>query len=106
MIAIVGILVAVLVYTLAAPPRAKQGEASRRLAEMYSMDMVKTLNELKPSSLEYKLLAAGVKFSPLTFRALTLGLALASVTAAWLFLPGLPALIAGGIAGYLPFGWL
>ncbi|MFZ6029558.1 MAG: type II secretion system F family protein [Chloroflexota bacterium] len=106
MIAIIGLLVAALAYILLSPPRVKQGDATRRLAEMYSLDTLKTLDDLAPSSLEYKLLASGLKLSPVTFRALTVGLALASAAAAWALLPGLPALIAGGVVFSLPYGWL
>jgi pilus assembly protein TadC len=108
MIPIISLLVGLLVFVLFAPKRVNQNEVSQRLAEMYSVDALKALNELKSTSLEYKLLASGLtKFNtPFTFRALTVGLALVGVVAGWFFLPGLPALIAGGIAFYLPYGWL
>ena len=64
------------------------------------------MSELKPESLEYKLLASGVRLQPLTFRLLTVAAGIAAGVIAWPLLPGLPALILGVIAGYLPYAWL
>ena len=71
MVTLVGLLVALLVFLLAAPRRVRVGEASRRVAELYSLDTARTLGELKPETLEYKLLASGLRLQPLTFRLLT-----------------------------------
>ena len=106
MIPLIGLLVAALVYFLAAPPRLRTGEASRRVAEMYSLDTARTLADLKPESLEYNLLAGGVRLQPATFRLLTGAAAVAAGVIAWPFLPGLPALVLGGIAAVLPYAWL
>ena len=106
MITLIGILVGLLVFALFAPGRIRRGEASQRLAEMYSLDMARTLSELKPESLEYKLLASGLHLQPATFRLLTIAVGIAVGVAAWSFLPGLPALILGAIAAYLPYAWL
>ena len=106
MITLTGILVGILIYLLFTPARIRRGEASQRLAEMYSIDTVRTLSELKPESLEYKLLAAGVRLQPTTFRLLTIAGAVATGVISWPLLPGLPVLILGGIAGYLPYAWL
>ncbi len=106
MATLIGILAALLVLILFAPPRVCHGEAGKRLAEMYSLDTVRTLSELKPGSLEYRLLAGGLRLQPLTFRLLTVALGIAAGVIVWPFLPGLPVLILGVIAAYLPYAWL
>jgi len=106
MVTLIGILCGLLVFVLLSPRRVRKGEASQRLAEMYSLDMARNLADLNPNSLEYKLLAAGVPTQPMTFRLLTLAIAIAGGVIAWAFIPGLPALMIGGIAGYLPYAWL
>ena len=106
MIALIGILVGLLVFVLFAPPRIRRGVASQRLAEMYSLDTARQLSGLKPESLEYKLLAGGVRLQPASFRLLTIGGGVAAAAISWPFLPGLPALILGGIVEFLPYSWL
>lgn len=102
MITLIGILVGLLIFSLFAPGRVRRGDASRRLAEMYSLDTTRTLSELKPETLAYKLLASGVRLQPLSFRLLSIGAGLACIVIAWPFLPGLPAGILGIAAGILP----
>ena len=106
MITLIGILVGLLVFVLFSPVRIRRGSAAERLAEMYSLDTTRALSELKPDSLEYKLLAGGVRLQPNTFRLLLTALGLAGVAIAWPFLPGVPALVLGGIAATLPITWL
>lgn len=106
MITLIGILVGLLVFVLFSPARIRHGEASQRLAEMYSLDTARTLSEMKPESLEYKLLAFGLRLQPLTFRLLTVAAGVATGVIAWPMLPGLPAMILALIAGYLPYAWL
>jgi Flp pilus assembly protein TadB len=106
MITLIGILAGLLVYVLFAPRRERRGEASQRLAEMYSLDTARSLSELKPESLEYKLLASGMRLQPATFRLLTAAAGAAAAVSVWPFLPGLPALVLGLIVGYLPYAWL
>ena len=106
MITLIGILVGLLVFVLFSPVRIRRGSASQRLAEMYSLDTTRALSELKPDSLEYKLLAGGVRLQPNTFRLLLAAAGLAAGAIAWPFLPGVPALVLGGIAAYLPSAWL
>jgi tight adherence protein B len=73
---------------------------------MYSLETARSLSELKPGSLEYRLLAAGLLIRPATFRLLVIAIGIAGTIILWTFLPGLPALILGGLAGYLPVAWL
>lgn len=83
-----------------------QQRPTGRLAEFYTVDTARTLAEMDPDSLEYRLLAAGLQLKPVTFRLLCLSAGVATTALAWLFLPGLPALVLGGMAAYLPSGWL
>ena len=106
MITLIGILVGLLVFLLFTPIRIRRVDAAQRLAEMYSLDTTRALSELKPDSLEYKLLAGGVRLQPNTFRLLLAAAGLAAGAIAWPFLPGVPALVLGGIAAYLPTAWL
>ena len=100
MITLIGILAGLFVFTLFAPNRVRKGEASRRIAEMYSLDTARTLSELNPGSLEYKLLSSGVRVQPVTFRLLTAaggcsGMCGCLAAAAWAAGPG------AGCAGWL-----
>jgi len=106
MITLIGILAGLLVFTLFAPIRVRKGDASRRIAEMYSLDTARTLSELKPGSLAYKLLSSGVHVMPNTFRLLTVAAGAAGCVVSWPLLPGFPAVVLGVLAGYLPYVWL
>ncbi|PWB50524.1 MAG: hypothetical protein C3F13_16360 [Anaerolineales bacterium] len=106
MITLIGLLVGLLVFVLFAPHRIRRGEASRRLSEMYSLDTTRQLSELLPESLEYKLLAGGVRLQPASFRLLTVATGVAATVITWPLLPGIPALILGFIVAFLPYSWL
>lgn len=106
MITLIGILCSLFVIVIFAPRRVRRGEAGRRLAEMYSVETTRNLSALLPGSLDYRLMAAGLNIQPASFRILAWAGALAAGVAAWMILPGLPALILASIAGYLPFTWL
>jgi len=77
-----------------------------KLADLYSVDSARAMSTLPPNSLEYKLLAAGLKTRPVTFRLLCGAGALAGLAVTWLFLPGLPALVVAGVSFYIPNAWL
>lgn len=83
-----------------------QQRPTGRLAKFYTVDTARSLSEMDPNSLEYRLLAAGLQLKPVTFRLLSLSAGVATAALTWLFLPGLPALVLGGMAAYLPSGWL
>jgi tight adherence protein B len=106
MITLIGILVGLLVFILFSPRRIRHGEASQRLAEMYSLDTARILSDLNPETLEYKLLASGIRLQPVSFRLLTIAAGVAAGVIAWPFLPGMPALILGVVMVYLPYSWL
>jgi Flp pilus assembly protein TadB len=73
---------------------------------MYSLDTTRSLADLDPASLEYKLLAAGANVQPLTFRLLTIAAGIAGSVVVWPFLPGIPSFVIGVLLAYLPYAWL
>jgi len=101
-IPVIGLLCTTLVLFWLFPRRVKTG----KLADLYAVDSIRTLANLNPKSLDYKLLAAGLKLQPTTFRLMCGSAGLAGLAVTWIFLPGLPALVVGGIALYVPNAWL
>lgn len=101
-IVLIGVLCGVIVLYLVYPQKRSVG----RLAELYSVDSLRTLSDLSPNSLEYRLMASGINYRPVTWQLLCLSAGIAAAAVTWLILPGLPALVVGGIAYYLPNAWL
>jgi len=106
MILIIALLAALMVFVLFAPDRLPFEREKRRIGDLYSPETARSLSQLPENSLEYKLLAAGVRLQPLTFNLLCVAGAAAALVITWAFLPGLPALAAGGLVFYLPSAWL
>jgi tight adherence protein C len=102
LIPVVGILCTTLFLLLWYPKQIKTG----RLAALYTVDSARSLSSLDPKSLEYKLLASGLNLKPITFRLLRIASGVCVMVIAWLFLPGLPAIVIGGILFYIPGAWL
>jgi len=102
LIPVVGILCTTLFLLLWNPKQIKTG----RLAALYTVDSARSLSSLDPKSLEYKLLASGLNLKPITFRLLRIASGVCGMVIAWLFLPGLPAIVIGGILFYVPGAWL
>ena len=102
LIPVVGILCTTLFLLLWYPKQIKTG----RLAALYTVDSARSLSSLDPKSLEYKLLASGLNLKPITFRLLRIAAGVCGMVIAWLFLPGLPASVIGGIHFYIPGAWL
>lgn len=101
-IPVVGILCTTLFLLLWYPKQIKTG----RLAALYTVDSARSLSSLDPKSLEYKLLASGLNLKSITFRLLRIASGVCGMVIAWLFLPGLPAIVIGGILFYIPGAWL
>jgi len=101
-IPVVGLLSTTLVLLLWYPKKIKTG----RLSALYTVDSARTLSSLDQKSLEYKLLASGLNIKPVTFRLLRIAAGVCGMVIAWLFLPGLPAIVIGGILIYIPGAWL
>ena len=102
LIPVVGLLCTTLILLIWYPKTTKTG----KLADLYAVDSVRTLSSLDQKSLEYKLLAAGLTMKPVTFRLLCVAAGIGCAVVTWLFLPGLPALVVGGIVFYVPGAWL
>jgi len=102
LIPVVGFLSTTLVLLLWYPKQIKTG----RLSALYTVDSARTLSSLDQKSLEYKLLASGLNIKPVTFRLLRIAAGVCGMVIAWLFLPGLPAIVIGGILIYIPGAWL
>ena len=102
LIPVVGLLSTTLVLLLWYPKKIKTG----RLSALYTVDSARTLSSLDQKSLEYKLLASGLNIKPVTFRLLRIAAGVCGMVIAWLFLPGLPAIVIGGILIYIPSAWL
>ncbi len=102
LIPVVGILCTTLFLLLWYPKQIKTG----RLAALYTVDSARSLSSLDPKSLEYKPLASGLNIKPITFRLLRIAAGVCGMVVAWLFLPGLPAIVIGGILFYIPGAWL
>ena len=102
LIPVVGILCTTLFLLLWYPKQIKTG----RLAALYTVDSARALSSLDPKSLEYKLLASGLNIKPITLRLLRIAAGVCGMVIAWLFLPGLPAIVIGGILFYIPGAWL
>ena len=101
-IVLIGVLSGVIVLYLAYPQKRSVG----RLAELYSVESLRSLADLNPASLEYRLMASGIHYRPITWQLLCLSAGAGASAITWLFLPGLPALVVGGMAYYLPNAWL
>jgi tight adherence protein C len=102
LIPVVAVLCTTLVLLLWYPKQIKTG----RLAGLYTVDSARALSSLDQKSLEYKLLASGLNIKPITFRLLRIAAGACCMVIAWLFLPGLPSIVIGGILFYIPGAWL
>ncbi|MCE5208086.1 MAG: hypothetical protein LLG42_07200 [Chloroflexi bacterium] len=102
LIPVVGVLSTTLFLLLWYPKQIKTG----RLAAIYTVDSARSLSSLDPKTLDYKLLASGLNIRTTTFRLLRIAASVSGVVIAWLFLPGLPAIVIGGILFYVPGAWL
>jgi Flp pilus assembly protein TadB len=102
LIPIIGILCTTILLFLVYPRQMKTG----KLSELYAVETARTMASLNQNSLEYKLLAAGLKLRPATFRLLCGAGGVAGLAITWIFLPGFPAMVVGGIVFYVPNAWL
>ena len=102
LIPVVGLLCTTLVLLLWYPKPTRTG----KLADLYTVDSARTLSSLDQKTLDYKLLAAGLPIKPVTFRLLCVAAGIGGAVITWLFLPGLPAIVVGGIIFYVPNAWL
>ena len=107
MIVVAGLLAGVLVLVIMLPPislRRGRGKAAEALSEAWSLETTKKMAEKKSEkpTLEYQLLAAGVNLDVRTFQLLQIGIGLIAAVVFWIFIPGIPAIVLGAIAWYIP----
>jgi Flp pilus assembly protein TadB len=102
LIPVIGVLCVTLMLFFLYPRQIRTG----KLADLYSVDAVRSMASLDQKTLDYKLLAAGLKLRPTTFRLLSMAGGLAGAALTWVFLPGLPAFVVGGVIYYVPNAWL
>jgi len=106
MVLIIGLLAALLIFLLFAPDRLPFEREKRRIGDLYTPEAAHNLSQLPANSLEYKLLAAGIRLQPITFKLLCVAGAAAGAVITWALLPGLPAIAAGALVFYIPSAWL
>jgi Flp pilus assembly protein TadB len=99
---LIALLCAFLVLWLFYPCREKTGV----LSDMYAVDSARTLQNLDPKSLEYRLVAAGVQLKPLTFNLFVAGAMLAAFILGSVVLGPIVGLVLTGVAWYAPNAWL
>lgn len=102
LIPVAGLLITTLILFLFYPKAGPEG----KLADLYTVDSTRTLASLDQKSLEYRLLASGLRFRPATFRLLCIAAGFSAIVITWFFLPGIPAVIAGGVVFFVPGAWL
>ena len=102
LIPVIGLLCTTLALLLWYPKLTSTG----KLADLYTVDSARTLSSLDQKTLDYKLLAAGLPMKPVTFRLLCIAAGIGGAVITGLFLPGLPAIVVGGIVFYVPGAWL
>ena len=83
-----------------------KGKAAAVLTSAHLREGGVQLEDLDANSLAYRLLASGWSIRPATFRGIVATAALGMVLVSWAFLPGIPALLLGGLTGYLPYAWM
>jgi Flp pilus assembly protein TadB len=76
------------------------------LNEAYSVDTTRAMHELDPNSLEYKLLASGLGWKPVTFRTFSIGGAFTAFMIASLLLGSIVGLVLAGVVYYAANAWL
>jgi pilus assembly protein TadC len=106
---LIGILVVVLGLIIFGPSLGSFRNKSKftsAMDDIYSTGQEKQLSEMKPESLEYKLMASGLNIAPATYRSVNILGAIGVVLLTWGFLPGIPAVAIGILTYYAPNAWL
>jgi Flp pilus assembly protein TadB len=76
------------------------------LNEAYSVDTTRAMHELDPNSLDYKLMASGLNWRPVTFRTFAIGGAFTAFMIGSLFLGALVGIVLAGVVYYAFNAWL
>jgi Flp pilus assembly protein TadB len=99
---VIAMLAALLVLWLFYPRNRKVGV----LNEAYSVDTTRQMHELDPNSLQYKLLASGMNWKPVTFRTFQIGGAVTAFVAGSGLLGPIVGVVLGGVVYYAFGAWL
>lgn len=102
LIFVIAMLAGLLVLWLFYPRNRKVGV----LNEAYSVDTTRQMHELDPNSLEYKLLASGLGWKPVTFRTFQIGGAVTAVVAGSGLLGPIVGVVLAGVVYYAFGAWL
>jgi Flp pilus assembly protein TadB len=102
LIFLIAMLAGLLVLWLFYPRKRKTGV----LNEAYSVDTTRQMHELDPNSLEYKLLASGLNWKPVTFRTFQIGGAVTAFVAGSTLLGPIVGVVLAGVVFYACSAWL
>jgi Flp pilus assembly protein TadB len=102
LIFLIAMIVAFAVLWLFYPHKRKTGI----LNEAYSVDATRAMHELDPNSLEYKLMASGLNWRPVTFRTFSIGGAFTAFMVGSLFLGAIVGIVLAGVTYYACNAWL
>jgi Flp pilus assembly protein TadB len=102
LIFLIAMLAGLLVLWLFYPRNRKVGV----LNEAYSVDTTRQMHELDPNSLEYKLLASGMSWKPVTFRTFQIGGAVTAFVAGSGLLGPIVGVVLAGVVYYAFGAWL
>ncbi|MCG2787699.1 MAG: type II secretion system F family protein [Anaerolineae bacterium] len=102
LIFLIAMLAGLLVLWLFYPRNRKVGV----LNEAYSVDTTRQMHELDPSSLQYKLLASGLSWKPVTFRTFQIGGAVTAFVAGSGLLGPIVGVVLAGVVYYAFGAWL
>jgi Flp pilus assembly protein TadB len=102
LIFLIAMLAGLLVLWLFYPRNRKVGV----LNEAYSVDTTRQMHELDPNSLQYKLLASGLSWKPVTFRTFQIGGAVTAFVAGSGLLGPIVGVVLAGVVYYAFGAWL
>ena len=102
LIFVIAMLAGLLVLWLFYPRKRKTGV----LNEAYSVDTTRQMHELDPNSLQYKLLASGLSWKPVTFRTFQIGGAVTAFVAGSGLLGPIVGIVLAGVVYYAFGAWL
>lgn len=105
---VLALVMFVLTWSVSAPHffLQRRGQAAKKLADAFSSPDVQEAKPLPAGSLAFRLQAAGWSWTAGSFRIITVVSALGMTLFMWGFLPGIPAILLGGLAFYVPYAVL
>jgi Flp pilus assembly protein TadB len=108
LITILFLVILLFIWSLAAPGISlhRKGQEAKRLADAFRYGTPQESDSLPAGSLAFRLRAAGWTWKAASFRIITAAATLGVTLIIWMFLPGIPALMLGGITLYAPYAFL